>query len=49
VDERYDRRAFTAGGCDALQRAGADVADGEHAGVRRREAFGGSPSDVVSY
>jgi hypothetical protein len=43
MDERNDRRSFAAGGGDAFQRAGAGVADGEHAGYGGGEAFGGKP------
>jgi hypothetical protein len=43
MDERNDRRSFAAGGCDAFHRAGAGVADGEHAGYGGGEAFGGKP------
>jgi hypothetical protein len=43
MNERNDRRSFAAGGCDAFHRAGAGVADGEHAGYGGGEAFGGKP------
>ena len=43
MNYRNDRRSFAAGGCDAFHRAGAGVADGEHAGYGGGEAFGGEP------